>query len=80
LTILAALEEEVIKKSYSVMLIGDYSGSFLSAKFTQFSQDYNTFMGLGGIRYIQVNYTDSEWTAFVAANGNDLTNEYKKSE
>lgn len=80
LTILAALEEQVIKKSLSVMLIGDYSGSFLSAKFSHFSADYNTFMGFGGIRYMVVNYTDAEWTQFLANNGNDLTSEYKKTE
>lgn len=80
LTILAALEEQVIKKSYSVMLIGEYSGSLLSPKFTQlYDGEYNTFMGYGGIRYMQVNYTDAEWKAFVSANGNDLTAEYKKA-
>lgn len=80
LTILAALEEQVLKKSLSVMLVGDYSGSFLSPKFDNFTDDYNTFMGFGGIRYMVVNYTDAEWAAFVAANNNDLTNEYKKTE
>ena len=62
------------------MLVGDYSGSFLSPKFDNFTDDYNTFMGFGGIRYMVVNYTDAEWAAFVAANNNDLTNEYKKTE
>ena len=80
LTILAALEEEVIKKAHSVMLIGDYSGSLLGAKFSQFSKDYNTFMGFGGIRYMVVEYTDAEWVEFVAANNGDLTEEYKKTE
>lgn len=79
LVILAALEEQVIKKSYSVMLIGEYSGSLLSPKFTQLTDEYNTFMGFGGIRYIQVNYNDGEWAKFVEQNGNDLTNEYKKN-
>ncbi len=79
LVILAALEEQVIKKSYSVMLIGEYSGSLLSPKFTQLTDEYNTFMGFGGIRYIQVNYNDGEWAKFVEQNGNNLTNEYKKN-
>ncbi len=79
LTILAALEEQVIKKSYSVMLIGEYSGSLLSPKFSQFSYEYNTFMGFGGIRYLVVNKTDAEWKAYVAASNNDLTSEYKKT-
>ena len=79
LVILAALEEQVIKKAYSVMLIGEYSGSLLSPKFTNISYDYNTFMGFGGIRYMLVNYTDTEWADFVKANNNDLTSEYKKA-
>ena len=80
LTILSALEELVIKESRSVMLIADGGGSFLGAKFSYFSEDEHTFMGFGGLRYIEVNYTDAEWTAFVAANNNDLSAEYKKSE
>ena len=81
LTILSALEQVALAENRSVMLIGDYSGSFLGAKFSQFYTDsYNTFMGFGGIRYMEVNYTDAEWAEFVAANNNDLTAEYKKTE
>ena len=80
LMILSALEELVIKESRSVMLVADSGGSFLGAKFSYFSEDEHTFMGFGGIRYMEVNYTDAEWDAFVAANNNNLENEYKKSE
>ena len=80
LVILSALEEAALKECRSVMLIGDYSGSFLGAKFSQFSKNYNTFMGFGGIRYMVVEYTDAEWAEFVASNNNDLTQEYKKTE
>ena len=80
LMILSALEELTIKESRSVMLIADGGGSFLGAKFSYFSEDEHTFMGFGGIRYIEVNYTDAEWDAFVKANGGDLSGEYKKSE
>ena len=80
LMILAALEEVTIKESRSVMLIKDSGGSFLGAKFSQFSQDYNTFLGFGGIRYMVVEYTDAEWTDFVNSNGGDLAEVYKKSE
>ena len=37
-------------------------------------------MGFGGMRYMEVNYTDAEWAEFVAQNNNDLSAEYKKSE
>ncbi|MBP3571823.1 MAG: hypothetical protein J6M42_07685, partial [Clostridia bacterium] len=80
LMILSALEEITIKESRSVMLIADGGGSFLGAKFSYFSEDEHTFMGFGGLRYMEVNYTDDEWKAFVAQNNNDLSSEYKKSE
>ena len=80
LVILAALEELTIKEARSVMLIGDYSGSLLGAKFSQFNSEYNTFMGFGGIRYMVVNYTDAEWVTFVEQNNGDLSAEYKKAE
>ena len=80
LVILSALEELTIKESRSVMLIADSGGSFLGAKFSYFSDVENVFMGFGGIRYMEVNYTDAEWTNFVKANNNDLSTEYKKSE
>ena len=80
LEILSALEEQVLNKCYSVMLIGEYSGGLLSPKFSYLTYDYNTFMGFGGIRYMTVNYTDAEWADYVKANNNDLTSEYKKSE
>ena len=80
LMILSALEELTIKESRSVMLIADSGGSFLGAKFSYFSEDEHTFMGFGGMRYMEVNYTDAEWTAYVAQNNNDLSAEYKKSE
>ncbi len=80
LMILSALEELAIKESRSVMLIGESGGSFLSAKFSNFSQDEHTFMKFGGMRYMEVNYTDAEWAEYVAANNNDLSAEYKKSE
>ena len=80
LMILSALEEITIKESRSVMLVADGGGSFLGAKFSYFSEDEHTFMGFGGLRYMEVNYTDEEWKAFVAQNNNDLSSEYKKSE
>ncbi len=80
LMILSALEELTIKESRSVMLIADAGGSFLGAKFSYISSEENVFMGFGGIQYMEVNYTDEEWAEFVAANNNDLSAEYKKSE
>ena len=80
LVILSALEETALKECRSIMLIADSGGSFLGAKFSYFSDSYNTFMGFGGIRYMEVNYNNSEWAAYVASMGGDLSAEYKKSE
>jgi ABC-type transport system substrate-binding protein len=80
LMILSALEELVIKESRSIMLIADSGGSFLSAKFSQLTDSYNTFMGFGGLRYMVVEYTDAEWKAYVESMSGDLSSEYKKSE
>ena len=80
LVILAALEEVAIKECRSIMLIADSGGTFLGAKFSNFSDSYNTFMGFGGIRYMEVNYNNSEWADYVAGMGGDLSAEYKKSE
>ena len=80
LVILSALEEAALKECRSIMLIADSGGTFLGAKFSNFSDSYNTFMGFGGIRYMQVNYNNSEWAAYVASQGGDLSAEYKKSE
>ena len=80
LTILSALEELVIKESRSIMLISDAGGSFLGAKFSYLSDVQNVFMGFGGIRYMIVNYTDAEWTAYVESMNGDLSAEYKKTE
>jgi len=80
LMILSALEELTIKESRSVMLIANSGGSFLGAKFSYISDVENVFMGFGGLRYMEVNYTDAEWADYVAANNNDLSAEYRKSE
>ena len=80
LMILSALEEITIKESRSVMLIANGGGSFLGAKFSYFCEDEHTFMGFGGYRYLQPNYTDEAWATFVAENNNDLSAEYMKSE
>ena len=62
------------------MLIASSGGNFLGAKFSNITDVENVFMSFGGLRYIEVNYTDAEWTDYVAAHNNDLTEEYKKSE
>ena len=66
--------------SLYVMLISDAGGSLLGAKFAYISDEYNTFMGFGGLRYMEVKYNDAEWADYVSQNNGDLSAEYKKSE
>lgn len=80
IVVLSALEELALSTSRTIMLITDAGGSFLGAKFANFSDEYNIFMGMGGLRYLVVNYTDAEWTEYVEAMGGNLEEEYKKSE
>lgn len=79
LEILAALEEQVLNQYMSIMLIGEYNGSLLGAKFSYLTYEYNNFMGYGGLRYMVVNCTDSEWSKVVSDAKNDLTSVYKKT-
>ncbi len=80
LEVLAMLEEYALSKFFSIQCSYDAEMALDGAKFSSISEDYNTFMGYGGIRYYIVNYTDSEWNDFVKANNGDLTAEYKKAE
>ena len=78
LEVLAMLEEYALSKFFSIQCSFDAIMNLDSAKFSNISSDYNTFMGYGGIRYSIVNYNDTEWEAFVKANNNNLEAEYKK--
>jgi hypothetical protein len=80
MTILAAIEEFVLDDSRIIPIIRDASGSFLGAKFSYISEDYNAFMGYGGIRYMIANYTDDEWEAYLSENDYNLSQEYVKTE
>ncbi len=80
LELLAMLEEYALSKFFSLQCSFDAEMALDGAKFSNISDDYNTFMGYGGLRYNIVNYTDAEWDAFVEANGGNLEAEYKKAE
>lgn len=72
LPLIAALEEQVLLAYYTLPMYNDYSASLMSFKADYISYEYNTFMGYGGIRYMQYNYTDSQWEEYVAENGGQL--------
>ncbi len=70
--LIAALEKEILKASYTVPLYYNASPSFISYKVEYITYEYNTFMGFGGVKYMTYNYDDAEWSAYVEENGGRL--------
>lgn len=79
LELTARLEELTLEQYYTIATTSEYSAEVTGAKFTYITDEYNIFMGFGGYRYMTVNYTDSEWTQYVADHNGDLTSEYTKT-
>ncbi len=77
LDILAMIERWGLQQYYSIPTTRGMTASLHSAKWNYISDEYNTMMGFGGIRYITYNYTDAEWADFVASQGGDLSEFYK---
>ena len=76
LQLIAALEAQVLQMYYTVPMLNSFSASLLSYKVDYISYEYNTFMGYGGLKYMKYNYTDEEWDAEVAKQGNQI--DYKR--
>ena len=80
LTLIAALEKEVLSVYYTVPLQYYYSCSLISYQVEYVTRKENTFMGFGGIRYMTYEYDDYDWAKFVKREyKNDLTEVYKQS-
>ena len=70
LTLIAALEKEILVQYYSVPIQNYFSASMISYQVEYATREYNTFMGYGGMRYLSYSYDDAEWAQAVAdANG-----------
>ena len=61
LQLIARLEKEILSQYYTVPILNNFSASLISYKCDYITYEYNTFMGYGGIKYMQFNYTDEEW-------------------
>ena len=72
LQLIAALEKEILSQYYTVPMYNYFAASLISYKCDYVTYDYNTFMGYGGIKYMQFNYTDEEWAAEIEANGGEF--------
>lgn len=78
LQVLSMLEETCLNKYFAIMTTSSFSATVYGAKFNQITDEYNTFMGFGGIQYMRPMYDDASWAEYVKANNNDLGAEYKK--
>ena len=80
LTLIAALEKEVLSVYYSVPIQYYYSCSLISYQIEYVTRKENTFMGFGGMRYMTYEYDDYDWAKFVKREyKNDLKEVYKQS-
>ena len=73
LTILAGIEGKVLETYDYLPMLQDSSMALLSQQVYYVTEDYNPVMEYGGIAYLKYNYTDAEWTAYVAEQGGQLT-------
>lgn len=75
--VLAACELAQLNTTLNIPLYYQSIGSLNSAKIENGADQYLPLIGFGGIRHIKYNYTNSEWEAWVSAQGGDLENYYK---
>ena len=73
LQILAGIEKEVLLTYNYLPFTVAGSKSRLSQKAYYVIEEYNPVMGRGGVAYLKYNYTDGEWTDYVASCGGNLT-------
>ena len=77
LSLIAALEEQILLTYYTVPVTYEFGASMLSYKVDYITYEYNTFMSYGGIQYMTYNYDDVEWAAYVKANAQGGELNYK---
>ena len=53
-------------------MLQDAGQRLLSQQMFYVTDDYNAMLGYGGLAYTKYNYTDAEWTAYVAEQGGEL--------
>lgn len=70
--LLAALEQAVLDQYDMIPTHNDSSAALLGYQVEYGNQEYVYGVGRGGIKYMTYNYTDEEWTAYVASQGGIL--------
>ena len=72
---LAGMEENYLQKYYMIPMCTTTACYLLSYKLSYYTDTYSIMYGFGGTRLLQYNYSDAEWTAFVAEQGGTLSYE-----
>ena len=70
--VLAGMENAVLQNYDFIPLMGDSSANLKGMQIEYYTEDQVFPMGRGGVKYMTYNYTDAEWTAFVAEQGGVL--------
>lgn len=77
LTVLSALEANILTRFEAIPLVARASASLNSFKIENGSPSYINLIGYGGIRHLTFNYNDAEWTKFVKDHNGNLSDLYK---
>ena len=72
LTILAGIEGKVLETYDYLPMLQNAGQQLLSQQMFYVTDEYNAMLGYGGLAYTKYNYTDAEWTAYVAEQGGEL--------
>ena len=72
LGILAQLEGKFLELYYCIPLASSAVPEIMSFKNSYFTDEYNIMYNFGLLRLMKFNYTDAEWTEFVASQNGEL--------
>ncbi len=72
LSILAALEGEILRTYNYIPMLQDAALTLLSKHAYYAAESYNPVLGWGGIAYLGYNYSDAEWAEYVSSVGGDI--------
>jgi len=77
LNVLAGLEAGIINRFEAVPLVARGSSSLLGFKVEYATDKYVSLVGYGGVRFLEFNYNNNEWSNFCSNNNNDLKDLYR---
>lgn len=73
LNILAAIEGRVLQTYDYIPMLQNAGMTLLSQQVYYVIDEYNAILGRGGITYLKYNYNETDWAAYVASVGGELS-------